>query len=153
MRQYLVRRMAGLWVMIACALSICGCGGADKKNAIVTGAVKVDDVSVAGAIVSFSGGGGLYNAYTDSSGRFSMNVSQSSKGIPVGEYLVSVRSVADLIPNNARVDPPGMKSTKVESEAKTIPTRYSDFKKSELVASVASGKTNHFSLDLRSAAQ
>jgi hypothetical protein len=138
----------GLFVV---AIALCGCSGGDDKTVVATGTVVLDDQPVEGAIVTFASNGseGIYNSYTDSSGWFSMDLSASVKGVPPGEYRVTVRSVSDLIPGGGSIGPPGSTMGAVQAP-RPIPAKYVDSKTSQLVATVKRGQKNAYEFKLLS---
>ncbi len=118
-------------------LTVVGCGGGHGLTP-VTGIVTLDGKPGDGASVAFipaagtPGNGGT--ALADQTGRYEIRTPQGKKGLPPGQYKVTVSYRRN--PDGSVPDPnvPPIESKAVE----WLPAKYTDATKTELTATVAS---------------
>jgi len=131
-------------------LAVIGCGSGEQSDLVaVTGTVTLDGDPIGHTLVTFMpiestpGHGG--SATTDAAGKYVAMTSKGKKGLPPGTYkvVVSRRLYRDGTP-----PPPDEKP--IESQAsETLPARYSDAEKTELLYKLAAGETKPYDLKLR----
>lgn len=129
--------------LLAVLLAGAGCGGGTDGLAPVAGTVTVDGAPGDGAAVAFvpkdgtPGNGGT--AVADKTGRYEITTPQGKKGLPPGQYKVtiSLRRNADGTTPDPNVPP-------IESRASEwLPAKFSDRDKTELTATVAAEAKPH----------
>jgi hypothetical protein len=129
------------FVLVVAGLALSGCGQKGPATVPVSGVVTLDNQPVEGAAVIFmpKGGGQAAIGATDKEGKFSLHIGGQTEQIPVGEYQVGVtkKSISGVTSadglSGAVTDPEGVKETW------HVPQKYSDPKKSELIAHVKPG--------------
>ncbi len=133
-------------------LSLFGCGGSSGGAAgdliPVVGNIKIDDLATGNVLVSYQptgatkGNGG--SGTTDSTGRYEVSTPQGKKGLPVGEYKVTVS--LRLNPDGSAPDP---NIPPIESQAREMMApKYSDLRKTELTIKINAGDSRSFDFSL-----
>ncbi|HJZ59164.1 MAG TPA: carboxypeptidase-like regulatory domain-containing protein [Gemmataceae bacterium] len=128
-----------------------GCGGDGGDGLVpVAGNVSVDGQPAGNAVVTFipqgntpgNGGTGM----TDSTGRYEVTTPQGKKGLPPGQYKVTVSR-----PLNPDGSPPDPNTPPIESSAReTVLPKFSSPEKTELTAAVAAGDNRAFDFAVQS---
>lgn len=141
-------------------VSLAGCGGGPTEPVYpATGVVLLEGVPVDNAVVSFvpQNKGATAVALTDDEGRFQMTLPAGRKGVPVGNYKVSISKSA------AKSDDTPEPTTFEEMERQHklgvtpkpptfkpgVPPRYSDPQTSQLQVEVKSSGENDFKFELK----
>lgn len=141
----------GLWLfLLASLLGVVGCsGGGDDGLLPVGGTIKLDGTAIANVTVVFipqgntAGHGGT--GVTDAGGQYQLTSPHGKKGLPPGEYKVTVSR--RLNPDGS---PPAPNEMPIESQAReTLPPKYSDKDKTELNAKLAADDKKQFDFDLK----
>jgi len=133
-------------------LSLFGCGstggGAAGEFIPVVGNIKIDDLATGNVTVSYqptgttTGNGGV--GVTDSTGRYEVKTPQGKKGLPVGDYKVTVS--LRLNPDGSAPDP---NTPPIESQAREMmAAKYSDLRKTELTVKINAGDSRSFDFSL-----
>jgi hypothetical protein len=136
-------RLVPAVVLFVAAFTLAGCGGSGDGLTPVTGTITVDGAAGDGAAVAFvpqgstPGNGGT--ALADKSGKYEIMTPQGKKGLPPGQYKVTVSLRRN--PDGAPVDPnvPPMDSKAVE----VLPAKFSDRERTELSATVGNEAKPH----------
>src|SRR5262245_43486928 len=134
---------AGFGLLLTALVLVAGCGKDNDGLTPVAGTVFVDDAAAQGAVVTFfptgntPGNGGT--GQTDATGKYEISTPQGKKGLPPGEYKVSVSYRRN--PDGSAPDPnvPPIESKAVE----LLPPKYSDREKTELTATVTAETKPH----------
>jgi hypothetical protein len=142
----------GLWMsVLAGLLAVVGCTSPTGDDGLfpVSGTIKLDGTPTANVSVVFipqgntAGHGG--SGVTDASGQYQLMSPQGKKGLPPGEYKVAVSR--RLNPDGS---PPAPNEMPIESQAReTLPLKYSDKEKTELVARLTADDKKTFDFDLK----
>jgi hypothetical protein len=141
----------GSWVCLFAGVLAVGCGGSGGGEATVpvVGNIKVDGEPAPNAVIRLipqgttggQGGGGA----TDSTGRYEVSTPQGKKGLPPGQYKVTVSR--RLNPDGS---PPDPNTPPIESKAiETLPAKYSDLTKTELSLNISPDDKRSFDFDLK----
>jgi hypothetical protein len=140
----------GSWVCLFVGTLTVGCGsGGSSGDAVpIIGNIKVNGEIAPNAIVKLipqgntpgQGGGGA----TDSTGRYEVTTPQGKKGLPPGQYKVTVSR--RLNPDGSPPDPnvPPIESQAVE----TLPPEYSDLARTKLSLNISADDKRSFDFDL-----
>jgi hypothetical protein len=136
-------RLVPAVALLSTAFALAGCGGGGDGLVPVTGTITVDSSAGDGAVVAFipqgntPGNGGT--ALADKSGKYEILTPQGKKGLPPGQYkvTVSVRRNPDGTPADLTVPP--MESKAVEA----LPPKFSDRERTELSATVGNEAKSH----------
>jgi hypothetical protein len=138
-----MKRLTGWLALLGLCVGLAGCGGSTGPT--VTGTVTLDNVPLAGAVVTFRPAGknteGLGGTgVTGPDGKYTLTASRGGgRSIVPGDYTVVVS--LRLRPDGS-APPPDVPP--MESDAKeTLPARYSEFQHSILRATVADDKHLH----------
>ena len=141
----------GSWAFLFAGVLAVGCGSGGSGGDVVpiAGNIKVDGESAPNAIVKLipqgntPGHGG--EGTTDSTGHYEATTPQGKKGIPPGQYKVTVSR--RLNPDGSPPDPdvPPIESRAVE----TLPPKYSDPVKTELSLNISPDDKRSFDFDLK----
>src|SRR6266545_2694719 len=129
--------------LFVAAFALAGCGGGGDGLTPVSGTVTVDGSAGDGVAVAFipqagtPGNGGT--ALADKSGKYEILTPQGKKGLPPGQYkvTVSVRRNPDGTPADPSVPPMESKASEV------LPPKFSDREKTELNATVGNEAKSH----------
>lgn len=137
---------------LASLMGVIGCSGAASEggDVPVVGNIKVDEQTASNALVTYipqgntpgHGGSGV----TDSTGRYEVASPQGKKGLPPGQYKVTVsrRLNPDGSPPDPNVPP-------IESNAReTLSPKYSERDKTELSVNISTGDKRSFDFSLSS---
>ena len=138
-------RLAIAGGLAAALFALTGCGSSGL--APVTGTVTLDGKAAGGAVVAFiptdgtPGNGGT--AVADANGKYEITTPQGKKGLPPGQYRVTVSLRRN--PDGSAPDP---NVPPIESQAReSLPPKYNDRDKTELSATVsADGKSYDFTV-------
>jgi hypothetical protein len=136
-------RILPAFVLSALVSALAGCGGGGDGLTPVAGTVTVDGRPGEGAAVAFipkdgtPGNGGI--GLADASGKYEITTPQGKKGLPPGQYRVTVsyRRNPDGSPPDPNVPPIEARATE------WLPPKYSDRDKTELSATVAAEAKPH----------
>ena len=124
-------------------LCFCGCSGASSGNiGLVEGVVTLDGTPVQGAYVRFfpeTGRGS--SGKTDKEGHYELRYTRSEDGAIIGNHKVTITT--EVGGDNYGIEDAS------ESQTVSVPKKYLDPKKTELTATVESGK-NNINFDLTS---
>jgi hypothetical protein len=142
-------RLVPAVALLVTAFVLAGCGGDSDSLTPVTGTITVDGSAGDGAAVAFipqgktAGNGGT--ALADKSGKYEILTPQGKKGLPPGEYkvTVSVRRNPDGTPADPNVPPMESKASEV------LLPKFSDRERTELNATV-SNEAKSFDFNVQS---
>lgn len=132
-----LRRLA-VWLLL---LALAGCGGSEVV--VTTGTVTQDGKPLANALIAFLpegdtlGNGGA--AKTGPDGKYTLVPSQGGKGLPPGQYKVTISRL--LRPDGSEPDP---NTPPIRSDAReTLPAIYSNRDETTLKATVSKDARVH----------
>jgi hypothetical protein len=128
-----------------------GCGGSKDTDGLISvvGNIKVDGETAPNAVVKYipqgNTGGHGGEGTTDSTGRYEITNAKGKKGLPPGQYKVTVSR--RLNPDGS---PPGPNEMPIESNAReTLPSKYTDPEKTELKVNLSADDKRSFDFDLK----
>ena len=134
-------RFATLFISLTVSLS--GCGRSGPEVAKVSGTVKLDGKPLPEAFVFFrhADGGRISEAFTDDSGKYTLNYSSEESGAMVGANTVRISTFIEAVKEDSGA------IVKGTNKKELVPAKYN--KQSELTAEVKSGN-NTLDFDLKS---
>lgn len=148
------RTSGGLWLATMSLILVCGCGESPEGLARVEGVVLLDGKPLAGAGVVFQPNvGPLATGRTDGSGRFTLTTANQEGAVP-GEHVVTIAQSAEesfVSETGGTMGPPTTQSA--AKPQGRLPVKYSSPERSDLNATVESGRTNTFDFALESGSQ
>ena len=121
-------------------LCFCGCPASSGNIGLVEGVVTLDGTPVEGAFVRFypeTGRGS--SGKTDKDGHYELRYTRSEDGAIIGNHKITISTEVEA---DYEQDPD-------EGRAESVPKKYLDRKKTELTATVESGR-NNINFDLTS---
>jgi len=144
-----------LFICLALAAVLGGCGSGAKQLNPVTGTVKYKGNTVAGATVAFrpqdAANKTIATGTTDAQGRFELTTYQAGKGAAAGKYKATVTrfSMPDSGGGGGATDMKAAfgQSKKIPVERNELPPKYADEARTPLEPTVVPGK-NDIPLDL-----
>ena len=128
---------------VALIASLSGCGHSGPEIARVSGTVTLDGKPLPEAFVFFrhADGGRISEAFTDNSGRYTLNYSNDESGAMVGSNTVRISTFIEAVREDSGA------IVKGTNKKELVPAKYN--KQSELTVEVKSGK-NTLDFDLKS---
>ena len=128
---------------VALIASLTGCGRSGPEIARVSGTVTLDGKPLPEAFVFFrhADGGRISEAFTDNSGRYTLNYSNDESGAMVGSNTVRISTFIEAVREDSGA------IVKGTNKKELVPAKYN--KQSELTVEVKSGK-NTLDFDLKS---
>ncbi len=137
-------------ILLVTMMGFLGCNAPDQEGLIpVSGTIKLDGEAALNATVVYipqgntAGHGG--SGVTDATGHYQITSPHGKKGLPPGDYKVTVSR--RLNPDGT---PPSPNEMPIESQAReTLPTKYSDKEKTELSVKLAADDKRSFDFDLK----
>ncbi len=126
--------------MVACVsfLSLCGCFGSNSDIGSVTGTVTLDGEPIEWATVTFKptqGRGSI--GVTDANGVYTLGYIRNQNGALIGNHKVVIRTEIVKSPYGDGEESEGAVEPTPRKEM--LPKKHSDWKKTELTATVESG--------------
>ena len=126
---------------LICALAVvAGCAGeATEPTYPVSGVVRFKGEPLAGAVVSFTGGGKSAVGTTDASGRYTLTTHKAGDGAPAGHYKVAISKYDNPAGDeSAAAAPSGPQDIDVnEPFVEEYPEDYDEMQESEKAAMTA----------------
>lgn len=140
---YFTRLNFSVIAMSLLAFAISGCGPSGPEVGKVSGVVTLDGKPLPEAFVFFrhADGGRISEAFTDESGKYTLNFSSDASGAMVGPNTVRISTFIEAVREDSGA------IVKGTNKKELVPKRYN--KESELTAEVKSG-SNTFNFDLKS---